>query len=419
MRKDLLTMAVMLLLSLLSCSGNKSNVGGAGNQALPELLATVSSDAVFVTYADGIDKALAQTKADNSLKSIDLGALSDNRCVIAWSYAGALIPVLTVDAGRTAPDSVLMASVLSSAKQNKLYVRYIADRADISKCGFFLISPSEARLNASLRHISEKQSICDLPDFVQCANLAEGADNFTLIKTSATERLLKPLFPKTDFVRNLSEWLCFVHEKNGFTIRSGSMDETGYYMNMMEKLPFSDSRLGEMLPENTSLAISLPVPPGFREKYEIFLDASSRKHNYDRLLREYKAENKTDPKRWEAENNISEAAMVRFGEDDMVVLLRSDDKNAEDIGPQTNAMSNICELLYGPLFYLKDCSCYAYSKNWHIYGTNKSVLNFVDGIRENDNESEWPGEDVRLLVYEPDSYLSWGKKGIRKWNFNH
>ncbi len=404
MRKDLLTAVVMLLLSLLSCGRNRANDGEIKTQEVPKLLATVSSDAVFVLYADEWKEAEPYLKEDSPFSKIDYGALADNELVLAWSYAGSMVPVLSMDLGKHASDSLLRLSISKQAKARQLYASFQDE--------FLLLSPSEARLNASLRHIAEKKSICDQHDFMSALSLAGSAKNFILLKTSATERLLKALFPNTQFIRNFSDYIIFIPEKTGMTVRTYQGEGADYYANLLSNLPFGNSRIDEMMPEDTDLAIALPLPHAFRDAYELFLDASSQKSSYDRYLSNLKSEHKMDLKKWERDNSISEVALLHFGDNDRVVLLRSE-KELPEITVRENTTPGLCSMLYGPLFQLKDDSHYACTGSWHIYGPKKSVLSFVNSIKDKLNEVELPSEDIHLLIYEPDSYLSWGKKGIK------
>jgi hypothetical protein len=392
---------------------------------IPDLIAAVPSDALAVVCCDRLSEGMKLLDSTNVLHRLHLTPFKDARMVLSLCYNGSLVPVLALDAGRAEADSSsAVTRLLEQAASLRLQAEYVRPDAEARRRGFVLITPSNAQLTAVRRHLGEYTSILDAPGFRQ-ALAAAGPENFIIFRGgSAIERLapkgwLQDFFPRrelTRFLGNVDEWTVLTPTGDGYDVVPVCAEDDVFYANILSAMPFGDSRLGAVLPEDVRLALALPVSlPQTRQAVERWQDASVRLTVYRKRLETLRKESGKDPLKWEQELNVREVALVHF--DGGAVTLVRPDKPAPEREPQENPWRGFLPALYGNAFALADDSFTACSRGWRIFGSPEAVAAFVDAARPEDSPSAWPGKSCRFVIQQPGNTLAWGKKGIKLiWN---
>lgn len=419
--------AFLLALPLLFACGNPPRNAGAVREErrIPELIAAVPSDALAVVCYDRLSEGMRLLDSASVLHKLDLSAFRNARMALSLCYNGSLVPVLALDAGRTeATDSAsAVSNLLAQAATLRLHAEYVRPDAEARRRGFVLVTPSDAQLTAVRRHLTEYTSILDAPGFRQ-ALAAAASDDFVIFRGGgAPERLaprgwLKDFFPRrelTAFLGSVAEWTVLTPESGGFAVKPVCGGDDTFYANILSAFPLGDSRLGEILPTDTRLALDLPVTlPEVREAAERWQDASVKLTRYRKQLDALRQQSGKDPLKWEKEVDVREIALLHFG-GGAVALVRPA-KPATEHEPYDNPWRGFLPALYGSAFALADDSCAACTRGWQIYGSPDAVRAFLEAERP-ETGPEWPAKGVRAVVYQPDKTLAWGKKGIHlTWN---
>lgn len=420
-------LAVLLVLPLLLSCGNPAGKGGAPVQQkrIPELLAAVPSDALGIICNDRCSEGMRLYDSTSVLHKLDLSDFRNARMALSLCYSGSLVPVLALDTQRAEADSAAaLNALLAQAAALKLYSHHFQADEESGRHGMVVISPSDAQITAVRRHILERTSILDAPYFRQALAAADPG-NFVIFRNGGAERLapkgwLQDFFPRREvaaFLRGVSDWTVITPGSDGCDILPVQGPADSYFANILELLPFSDSKLGAVLPDSVRFALSLPVAgQQFRDAFERFQDASVKLTRYHRTLDALKKESGKDPLKWEKEIDVRELALVH-GDGWAVALVRPG-KAVADRAPEQNPWRGFLPALYGSVFSLPDDSCEAAQGGWYIYGSPAGVQAWLDAARP-EAARKWPGKGCRFIIYEPEKTLAWGKKGIRlTWNSN-
>ena len=422
------TLALLLALPLLLCCGNPARKTDAPVQEkrIPELLAAVPSDALGVICFDRCAEGLRLYDSTSVLQKLDLSDFKNARMALSLCYNGSLVPVLALDTHRAEADSAAALKALTEqAASLKVFSHYFEPDPAAGRQGMLILSPSEAQITAVRRHVTQHTSILDAPYFRQALSAA-GGDDFVIYRNSGAERLapkgwMQEFFPRhelTGFLRQLADWTVLTPASDGFSVQPVQGPADSYFANILSLLPFSDSRLGAVLPDSVRFALALPVSnPAFREAFERWQDASVKMTRYRRTLDALRKESGKDPLKWEKEIDVRELALVRDGEGRAVVLVRPG-KAVADRPAGENPWRGFIPTLYGSAFTLADDSCEAARDGWYVYGSPADVQAWLDAKRP-ETASKWPGKGCRFILYEPEKTLAWGKKGLRlTWNTN-
>ena len=214
----------------------------------------------------------------------------------------------------------------------------------------------------------------------------------------------------------MADWTVLTPAAEGFDVAPVCEQDDAFYANILGSLPFGESRLGAILPEEVQFALALPVAlPQLREAVDRWQDASVKLTAHRKRLETLRKESGKDPLKWEREQDVREVALVHFG-GGAVTLVRPA-KPATEREPRENPWRGFLPALYGDAFTLVDDSCTACSRGWQIYGSPEAVTAFIEAARPEEAAFEWPGKGCRFVIYQPGKTLAWGKKGIKLiWN---
>ncbi len=406
------------LIALISALAVLCSCGSGGGQReredLPDLLAAVPSDALALCCSSTVEGALSPLDSTDALRKMDLSAFRDSPAVLSLSYNGSLVSILAIGTGDAAEAPAV-------AARRGIQVKFFPPDAASDRQGILALTASDSQMVALSRHISEGRSIFDAPGFAQAAALTAGED-FSIYRNSGALHLLPKgflgdMFPRRTLARFLhgaANWTVVLPDGDESIVKTSQGQEDTYFVNILSSLPLSECRLGEILPDSTDFALSLPLPEGaFREAYERYMDASVKMTQYGKRLAALKAQTGKDPLKWERELDLREIALIRRG-GRAAVLLRPA-KPLADSDLEDNPYRGFLPALYGNAFSLKDDSCRGAVFGWYIIGSGEDVAEFLK-FREKRQDSVLPGDVCHFVCYSSGRLAVWDRKGIRIWN---
>ena len=430
MRRVFCLTIILTFLIPLSCTSGKGGVKQTDKERILTVLATVPSDALCIGYAS--DCRLSDMVMDSTSTFFSLGINRLRGCGMALSqcYAGKVVPILSIAPVPTqfsSDTSSTFNSVISAASRKGFKTLFLSDSPSLPDgMGVLLISPSDAQLKASERHIRAGRSILDMERLRQAVDSLPSSDQMVILRNSGAARLLDKSFLGGRFrtseagalMHRSAEWTFFSKDGDG-DVRVNFSCPGGYlYMaGFLGSLPGSDSRIGRMLPATTSFALTLTVPGDvFRQGYEKYLDANVRMVKYQGRIRELARSTGKSPIKWEKELDVREIATVNF--DSYRVVLLREGKKVAPAEPFVNPYQGFAGALYGTAFSLSDDSCAAVRDGWMAVGDEESVKAWYTSEFENNGFDKWPSKNIRFSLYYAGKSAVWDVKGMKIWNLD-
>lgn len=416
-------LAVLAVASLSSCGSGRTGEGTDAPEEVMNLLRAVPSDALAVSVKNSCSDAVSLLDSTNVFRSLDYGRVGNSPAVISWCFDGELSPVMAIDAGRSGAGMSAARALEDRADSLGLFTAYYAPDSLVGKHAMLVMTPSEALLTATNRHITEKRSILDANGFTSALAFAGNSRTFTILRNSGASRLLpaellEGIFNRrkaANFLRTIADWITVTPEGSGsWRIDATRGDSPSYYTNLFNGLPLADSRLGDILPPDTEFALSLPVPqPEFRDAFEKYQDASVRYTPYIRQIDTLKARSGKSPLDWEKETGIREVGLIVFGGRKIVAARPA--RTEGNAQPSENPWRGFIPALYGSAFSLADDSACAAVSGWLIYGSADDLDSFISA-QPQEATSKWPGKGTHIVMYKSGKFICWNKKGIYLWN---
>src|SRR5574344_1765655 len=423
MCKKTVILAIMALLALVSCRPRTSAAGpDAAETRVPELLASVPSDALAVICYDRCTEGMKMLDSTSVLHQLDLSRLKGTGMSLSLCFNGSLVPSLSIDASGIGTDSATVVnSLLAQAKELGLLSSYYPSDSASVRHGMVVITTSDVELEAIRRHISEGRSIMDAPDFDKALAAAGGSGKF-IIRNEGAERLIPRQFLSgifshrdvSEFLHTAAEWTIINKEgENVYNIQTVEGKSNSFYVNAIGSIPCSESKIGSVLPADTRFSIALVTPaPHFRGAYENYLDASVKLTEYTRHNSALGRTTGTNPLEWEKELNVKEVALVCMGVSSVVLVRPS--RAVPDKEPGQNEFRGFPAALYGSAFSLQDDSEVASRNGWYVFGSSAAVQNFLGSKVATGTKIQ--GKNCHLIIYEPENTLVWSKNGMKLWS---
>jgi len=410
MRRFLLLISTIFLLA--SCGGNGN---GAGSPAkVSELLHTVPSRSIAVMHFNNCEKAMEMLlDSSNVFRQLDLGELSDKEMVLSYDYGAALIPLLAVNAGKIASDTVAtISSIMEQLPALKLKGYFYTDT--LAKRSALLISPSQAAITEAESHIGAETSILEAHNFGKALSLAHGSAGAVYLKNGSASRwlpknLLGNIIPRkklVNFTSGAGEWIVASfssYKKEGIDIKTVAEDQR-YFSKVIDGMKGEDSRLVEILPDTCEFVLDLPLADwqAYYEAYCLYLDSNSILSSHDNVCRLAKHNYGKTPEDWAKELNPKEIAKISW-DGRQVLLLRIPKASL----PQTieeNKYPGYSSLIFGGAFSLEDESSCTGFGTWLLVGNAEDIAEFAL-IEDRSNEIPIPSKDCRFAVYTPEALL--------------
>ena len=410
MRKCVLfLLALGLSLAAASCG---SGAPGAPAEA-PELFGAVPSDAQHIGVFSHLDDALSRMIDSTSVVlKLDYGRLGRNRAVVAACDLGVLAALVIVEAGKASGDTLAAAaSVMRQADTLGVFHSHIT----LGQHNALLLSGSETIMDIAARNLASGTSVLDAPGFGKVVEVLPSGD-YHIYRNSAALKLFRGMFggylstcvPR--FLRDASEWMV----RGEDTVIPVCPEGEKYYANFCASMQEAPSRLPEVLPEDYTFYVDIPVASvsDYRVGFERWLDARVVLEAYNNGLSRVWNNTGKDPRAWEIDADVREAA-VAFTSYGLVNMLRVKDK-AESAGIIANPYTGFAHALYGNIFAEAD-SCMLRRGNWIISGQRVALENYAPVAKA---PQDWQAR-AKVSAGGPDFRLSWKNDDkIKVWHSN-
>lgn len=417
--------AFVLVLTFLTYSCGRGG-GEAGDvlpeSRVPELLLTVPSDALAVVDMSGAEKVNSMLVDSSSVISrLDLRDFRGHRAVLSYVYTGSPVPILALDAGKTARDtSRIVRSMMEQAEELGIFCMYLPEGPRPGRRCALILSPSESALPSVDRHIGSCSSILDAPGFGHALHVTSGESDFIYIRNSGLDKLLPRTFmsrylprrQSAQFLQSAADWTLLetADSPARMPVRFLSGDSGTYFANTLSGLDPGESRVCSILPRDTEFVLDIPVGRNFRDRYENYLDARSALDSYKAAMIGIKAAAGVHPAAWEKAERIQEVAVVQWN-NRKVVLVRPAKTPDIPADVQPNPCAGFPAVLYGAPFSLDNDMYRASFGKWIVTGSEPDVEAFISST-QTFQEPRWPQKECRFVVYSPSLMLSWSKKGF-------
>ena len=367
-------------------------------------LVAVPSDAVLVFCSSRADKACGGVLSSYAMPDSlyqgmergDLASLKRRPMSVSLHYSGKLIPLYVFD----------LNGISETASAN-LTSKVASMGCQVQRQGdFLLVSQSDALVKSAARHVDSKVSIVDAPGFADALETVDGDMNVFMSHLHA-KRLLSAVGNRnvtrhTSFMERAAKWSAMDLASGGPECYSllGSLifeGDASEFLSVLERCSPSAVRMGEILPSYTISAVSLPVSDisKYASAYKNYVD--SRQGLHDLVARQKSLGSKTgvSPEDFFKRLGVKEVARATFkveGKEEAVNLICVGSKDAELIfrgegiksfrgyQPKVHewAYQSYVSSVFGPLFALKDESCFTFINGWIVSGSRQAVAEYVE-----------------------------------------
>lgn len=410
MRKCVLFLSALVLsLGIASCG---AGAPGAPAEA-PELFAAVPSDAQQIGVFSHLDNALSKMiDSTSNIHKIDFGRLARSRAVVAGCDLGALTALVIVEAGKASADTLAVAAdVMAQADSAGIFHKHIT----LGQHNALLLSGSETLMLVAARNLASETSILDAPGFGGVVDVLPSGD-CRIYRNSASKKLFKDMFSGylaarvPAFLKDASEWMV----RSESEIVPVCPEGEKYYTNFCASLQEAPSRLPEVMPEDYTFFIDIPIASAgdYRIGYERWLDARVVLEAYNNHISRVWSATGKDPRAWEKEAGVREASVV-FTPRGRINLIRVKDKATSD-GVVPNPLTGIAYALYGNIFDEAD-SCMLRRGNWIISGQRDALELYSPAAKSPEG---WLSK-AKVAAGSPDFRVSWKNDDrIKLWHSN-
>ena len=367
-----------------------SGVGSGGSdkrlKADTAILAAIPSDAAAVMTFQDLGKGMPVLShfcsgpfKDFIQNIIDAKSLSGVSVAASLHYSGSLVPLLVISKA----DSSLYRAALTAGLASQIVSNEQRE--------FLLVSPSETIVSSSARHFGAGASILDNSAFEALAR-SVGQNNVVYFSNDYADRLVSAydaFFGKySSFLKRAAEWTAIYGRgasQDQWLLKTFSGKDPSYFMNVLDGLQPSGSKMGEVAPTNTVFALSLSPskPESYHSAYNKYLDATQRLSENKRLAESLRSATGVSPEQWL--KDVQEVASISWKLDDGTVLtanaVRRSGQAAKEPGLSdgyTYAGFAACE--FGSLFSLPDEDCSLVTGNWTVSGSRAALEDLMAAI---------------------------------------
>lgn len=378
------------------------------------LMRTVPSRAVEVMHFPHLEQALELLFDSTSVfRSIDYGRMDDAEMVLSYDYSAGLIPLLAIDAGRSAADTSSAArKVLEQAAGLNLYALHTGDL--LPKRAAILLSPSQASVDEAFRHIESRVSILDANGFADALSLAGEGAGMLILKNENTNRwlpkgLLEDVYPRkavSSFVSQAAQWTVMDYDGGrAEDIRLRFLpDAMGKSLSaIFEGLPAAPCKLASALPDSASFVLDMAFKDcrQYTAAWERCLDARAALSKYNGRVASLRKQFGRKPADWLAGLDPVELARVRWDGHDVLLLRPS--RKPKNAGLSDNAYPGFVPALFGEAFRLPCDSATLCSGGWVAFGSAGDVQAWADAAKVRSSRL-LPGK-IKYLLKTDELYL--------------
>ena len=350
------------------------------------ILAAIPSDAAAVMTFQDLGKSMPVLShfcsgafKDYIQNIIDTKSLSGVSVAASLHYSGSLVPLLVISKA----DSSLYRAAVTAGLASQIVSN--------EQRQFLLVSPSETIVSSSARHFGAGASILDNSAFEALAK-SVGQNNVAYFSNDYADRLVSAydtFFGKySSFLKRAAEWTAIYGRgasQEEWLLKTWSGKDASYFMNVLEGLQPSGSRMGEVAPTNTVFALSLSPskPESYRNAYNKYLDATQRLSDNKRLAESLKAASGTSPDQWM--KDVQEVAVISWKLDDGTVLTanavrRQGQAAKEPALSDGYPYAGFAACAFGNLFSLPDEECSLAAGNWTLSGSRAALEDLLSAL---------------------------------------
>lgn len=361
---------------------------------------------------DGKEAAMEKflTNMASFLEDGSMSSLKTLPMALSLHFSGSMVPLVALEAPRTANDSTLQVIAISDlADSCGMSARFCSS----SDKKVILVSSSETLVNSAVRHADEGLSILNNKDFMSCL-AHSGSKTGVFFSNTYSQKLLQSYFKRpvsqhSDFFKSLSAWVGL--ELDSYSDESLSMKgilssgkSFDAFANVLAEQPGESASFTAVVPSATSFAVSLPLnsEEKYLESYRKYLDASSTLAKNKAALNSLAKETGVNPETWAKALDLKEvvkfkwrvnddseyeALAVRVGKKDYQLLFKGLDATSEKdytFAPAEYAFKSYASTLFGKLFSIADESYFAFTGEWVVSGSQAAIADFVNRNSESD-----------------------------------
>ena len=380
--------ALSAFLLLCSCSA-------PADKEFSPLFHTVPSRSLVVARFGHLEHGLGLLLDTTSVfRSLDYGRLGNEEAILSYDFGAALIPLLSIDAGKASADtSSAVARLLEQASERGLYAFYTADL--LPKRAAVLLSTSRTAVDEAAGHIRSGVSVLDAHGFVQAAALVDGSAAWLMLRGDAASRwlpgkLLQKVFARRDLVRfasGVAEWTVF----NFPSYSAGKVDlafscgSKKYLADFFGALEAAECKAQAAVPAASDfvLGVAMKDVKLYSDAWQECLDVRADLSKYNGRLAGLRKRCGKNPLAWAKEKDIKEIAVARW--DGREVQLVRGSSKVRKSEPSDNPYPGFVPALFGDAFRIADESCCASAAGWTAIGSSEDVSAWLEALPDRDS----------------------------------
>lgn len=433
-----IAVAVILLAGIATGVAFLYKPGDSGHKTLSKaeiassfpLLQAVPSDAAAIICSDNLKEGVSLftdgTKAFDALVSDGKGeactsffrslasgmdgtfsSLRSQPVAVSLHYSGSMVPLVLISVPDTYTDSTAQVlSLCEVASESGLSSSFYSSE----NLSAVLVSSSETIINSSKRHQDGGMSILSDKDFVPSLAGVSGR-NALFFSNAYAGKLLPVLFQRpvtrhSDFMKSLSSWtvMSLTSVEDDFLEADGYLSAgSRHFADVFSGTAQETAGFTGVVPSETFFAVSIPMASQseYLTAYRKYLDAESRLGSNSSEITSLGRKAGRNPDdwakalsvkevvkaQWRSGDNICEAVFVRVGKKDYSLIfngLDASDEKSYKMASNPYSYSGFASALFGKLFSVADESCFAFTGEWIVCGSDRDISDFVGRFSEGD-----------------------------------
>ena len=381
--------ALSAFLLLCSCSA-------PADKEFSPLFHTVPSRSLVVARFGHLEHGLGLLLDTTSVfRSLDYGRLGNEEAILSYDFGAALIPLLSIDAGKASADtSSAVARLLAQASGKGLYAFYTADL--LAKRAAVLLSTSLTAIREAEEHIRAGVSVMDAHGFSDALSLCGGSALSVIQKNSSCSRWLPADFLRKNvarrdlnsFVAGVSEWTVLDFDSYSFdrvALRFGNDGSKRYLSEMFAGLAAEECKAGAAVPAASDfvLGVAMKDVKLYSDAWQECLDVRADLSKYNGRLAGLRKRCGKNPLVWMKEKDIREIVVARW--DGREVQLVRGSSKVRKSEPSDNPYPGFVPALFGDAFRIADESCCASAAGWTAIGSSEDVSAWLEALPDRDS----------------------------------
>lgn len=394
-----------------------------------ELFQYVPSDASAVISYNKLSEGLEDVfDFQSPYRDLRLGDLASEKVAISMHFAGRMIPMVAVYAGKQSSEpSSAVTALCQEAERAGLKTLFIPGETRKDR-NVLLVSELESILYSAKRHFEEHSSVFNADGISEALSSVSGKNNVVLVRNESVKDLvpsdfLSKLYKRkdvVDFLKNYAAWTVLTRKSSEmvgkgtlskYEVRAVGHSDFSHLCNVLGSQSVSESELQYMIPVGTQYIVDLPLADveTFIEARKKYLDSRGGLNNYNNNLAKLSKKSKVNPEEWLKSINVKEVARISW-KGESVILVRPEEASlAHNI--KANKYSGMIPLVFGKSFEIGNDSMCACIGHWLIFGSDKSVKHYIESNK--DQKNMYGMEKSSKLFFTADNVSAvWTRTGL-------